>query len=128
MQEQVKFAALVERVLNSAIQNFVNADPDRETIAAMRADIRMRMKEMFKRCSFSLAESSVEWLSDEYFKRINFKKTNGEQVSELGQNLILFDQPDIRKLPKGDVEIMSRLFEITDFGDELAEELRRRSG
>lgn len=127
MQEQTKFALLVERVLNSVVQNYVDSKPDRDTVAAMRADIKVRLNEMFSRCKFTLSNDSVGWLADEYFKRIRFKKTNGEEVEQLGTQLVLLDQPSVKKLPKDDLQIMANLFAITDFGDDLSEELRRRT-
>lgn len=127
MNQKEKFATLVERVLNNVVQNYVLAPADRDTISAIRRELRVRMNEMFSRCDFKLSTSSVGWLSDEYFKCVRFKSSDGVEVKSIGRELMLFDQPDIRQLPISDVQIMANLFGITDFGDKLEEELRRRS-
>lgn len=125
--EQVRFTTLIEYVLNQAVQNYVEQSVSRDLMTTIRADIRGRLNEMFRKCNFSLSPESVNWLADEFFKCINFRTNEASETQTIGTKMVLFDQPDIKKLPIGDIEIMSNLFGMTDFGDDLIAEHRRRA-
>jgi hypothetical protein len=129
MQDQVRFAALLEDALNRAVQEYAanKLSMNREVIQLLRVDLKKRLELIFNKCDFRLAEKSIQWLADQYFKCVNVKTNTGETIN-LGHAMILSDEVKLRDIPGDDLSIMTNLFGETDFGDDLFEELRRRKG
>lgn len=123
MQEKQRFAEMIDIVLTKIIGAYVGWEGNaRDFLQEVRHVIFERLNEIFARCNFRLSERSVRWLSDEYFKRV---KLNGAQ--QVGELIILSDEVDVKTIPGSDLEIMTNLFDETDFADVLVKEKRRRS-
>lgn len=125
MQDQVKFAALVENVLNRVMQEYQGASMNRDVIELIRHDINKRLLEMFHRCDFHLSEKAVKWLADEFFMCVNITTIRGQECM---RNVCpVTDKVNLKEIPDDNLQIMTNLFGETDFGDDLFEEIQRRS-
>jgi hypothetical protein len=122
--ENTQFIFLMEKVANSILQGFLERKLDRDTLEEIRHTLYERFCVLFKRCQFSLADVTIRWLSETYFKLISI---NGDEKQVFGDMYIAPNEVKAKELPLGDIETLLPLFHDSIIADELETERHRRS-
>lgn len=120
---QVRFHALLqEKILkqltSAAIVGEFNFS--KESLALVHNVISTEVKDVFSKMkTTTISGLATDWLINQLFKSIII---NGEKIGEV----IVMNDYDISSLPKKDVVLFSKLFNDTQIGVDLKNELVRR--
>lgn len=120
---QVRFHALLqEKILkqltSAAIVGEFNFS--KESLALVHNVISTEVKDVFSKMkTTTISGLATDWLINQLFKSIII---NGEKIGEV----IVMNDYDISSLPKKDVVLFSKLFNDTQIGVDLKNELARR--
>lgn len=120
---QVRFHALLqEKILkqltSAAIVGEFNFS--KESLALVHNVISTEVKDVFSKMkTTTISGLATDWLINQLFKSIII---NGEKIGEV----IVMNDYDISSLPKKDVVLFSKLFNDTQIGADLKNELARR--
>jgi hypothetical protein len=112
------FSDYIEEYLNYNLNSFVGSGLNRESLISIQRMIYDKLNEIFLKCNFSLEEKTVQFISDQYFKNINFN-SNIMTPIEIENN--------INKISNSDLDMIMKLFHDTDFASEIENEISRRA-
>lgn len=112
------FSDYIEEYLNYNLNSFVGSGFNRDNLLAIQKMIFNKLNEIFAKCNFSLEEKTVQFISDQYFKNINFN-SNFTTPIEIENN--------IATISNSDLDMIMKLFHDTDFAREIENEISRRA-
>lgn len=120
---QVRFHALLqEKILKQLTSAAVAGEFNfsKESLALVHNVISTEVKDVFSKMKTTTVSGlATDWLINQLFKSIII---NGEKIGEV----IVMNDYDISSLPKKDVVLFSKLFNDTQIGADLKNELARR--
>lgn len=120
---QVRFHALLqEKILKQLTSAAVAGEFNfsKESLALVHNVISTEVKDVFSKMKTTTVSGlATDWLINQLFKSIII---NGEKIGEV----IVMNDYDISSLPKKDVVLFSKLFNDTQIGVDLKNELARR--
>lgn len=120
---QVRFHALLqEKILKQLTSAAVAGEFNfsKESLALVHNVISTEVKDVFSKMKTTTVSGlATDWLINQLFKSIII---NGEKIGEV----IVMNDYDISSLPKKDVVLFSKLFNDTQIGVDLKNELVRR--
>lgn len=120
---QVRFHALLQEKILKQLASAATAGEfnfSKESLALVHNVISTEVKDVFSKMKTTTVSAlATDWLINQLFKSIII---NGEKIGEV----ILMNDYDISSLPKKDVVLFSKLFNDTQIGADLKNELARR--
>lgn len=120
---QVRFHALLQEKILKQLTSAAAAGEfnfNKESLALVHNVISTEVKDVFSKMKTTTVSGlATDWLINQLFKSIII---NGEKIGEV----IVMNDYDISSLPKKDVVLFSKLFNDTQIGVDLKNELARR--
>lgn len=120
---QVRFHALLQEKILKQLTSAASAGEfnfSKESLALVHNVISTEVKDVFSKMKTATVSGlATDWLINQLFKSIII---NGEKIGEV----IVMNDYDISSLPKKDVVLFSKLFNDTQIGVDLKNELVRR--
>lgn len=120
---QVRFHVLLQEKILKQLTSAAAAGEfnfSKESLALVHNVISTEVKDVFSKMKTTTVSGlATDWLINQLFKSIII---NGEKIGEV----IVMNDYDISSLPKKDVVLFSKLFNDTQIGADLKNELARR--
>jgi hypothetical protein len=126
-RKHIKFTQLLEHHLNESVKkNFDGTQMSPLLMRQIRDLIKEKIARVFTNSNYKLHDSSILWLTNQYFKTVKVKQ--GDEECEMIE-LIIINENKLSELPYNDIELMLNLYSgsSSPWAKELEEEYAARS-